>query len=91
MEGKRSQNPDPFKTERVGHPEKLRQLLGVDVLEWYHSIVRICQQEKCERVGQPIGDTNGNCHGRRGAKLLQHESEYEIFCTLMSTSKGMTC
>jgi len=53
MEGKRSQNPDPFKAERVGHPEKLRQLLGVDVLEWYHSIVRICQQEKCERVGHP--------------------------------------
>jgi hypothetical protein len=48
--------PRPFKTERVGHPEKLRQLLGVDVLEWYHSIVRICQQEKCERVGHPPRD-----------------------------------
>jgi hypothetical protein len=28
--------PRPFKTERVGHPEKLNQSLGDDVLEWYH-------------------------------------------------------
>lgn len=26
----------PFKTERVGHPEKLNQSLGDDVLKWYH-------------------------------------------------------
>src|ERR1700686_1982210 len=36
----------PFKPERVGHPEKLRQLHGVGVLEWYHPIVSYRQQEK---------------------------------------------
>jgi len=30
--------------ERVGHPEKLNQFLGVDVLEWYHAIVNARQQ-----------------------------------------------
>src|SRR6266705_4567696 len=39
--------------ERVGHPEKLNQSLGVDVLEWYHAIVNARQQKKCERVGHP--------------------------------------
>jgi hypothetical protein len=45
--------PRPFKPERVGHPEKLNQSLGVDVLEWYHPIVRVSQQKKYERVGHP--------------------------------------
>ena len=45
--------PRPFKSERVGHPEKPNQSLGVDVLEWYHATVRIRQQKKCERVGHP--------------------------------------
>jgi hypothetical protein len=27
----RTENPDPFKTKRVGHPERLGRLLGVDV------------------------------------------------------------
>jgi len=44
--------PRPFKTERVGHPEKQNQILGVDVLEWYHPIVRIRQQENT-RKGVP--------------------------------------
>jgi hypothetical protein len=52
MESKKSK-PRPFKTERVGHPEKPNQFLGVDVLEWYHATVRIRQQKKCERVGHP--------------------------------------
>jgi hypothetical protein len=39
--------------ERVGHPEKLNQLPGVDVLEWYHQKVRACQHKKRERVGHP--------------------------------------
>jgi hypothetical protein len=40
-------------TERVGHPEKLSQSLGVDVLGWYHPIVRVRQQKKHEMVGHP--------------------------------------
>ena len=44
MELKRNQNPDPLKPERVGHPEKLKQFLGVDVLKWYHPIVRTMQK-----------------------------------------------
>jgi hypothetical protein len=52
-ERKRSQNPDPIKTERVGHPEKRNQFLGVDVLEWYHAIVIARQQKKREWVGHP--------------------------------------
>jgi len=47
--------PRPFKTERVGHPKKLNQSLGVDVLEWYHPIVSVRQQKRGERVGhQPF-------------------------------------
>ena len=38
--------PRPFKTERVGHPEKLNQSLGVDVLEWYHPAVCVRQQKR---------------------------------------------
>jgi len=45
MERKRSQNPAPFKTERVGHPEKPNQSLGVDVQEWYHLNVIRRQEE----------------------------------------------
>jgi hypothetical protein len=45
--------PRPFKTERVGHPERLNQFLRVDVLEWYHPIVKARQQKKCERVRRP--------------------------------------
>jgi hypothetical protein len=37
--------PRPFKTERVGHPEKRNQSLGDDVLEWYHPSA-CCRQEK---------------------------------------------
>ena len=39
MELKRNRNPDPLKPERVGHPKKLKQSLGVDVLKWYHPTV----------------------------------------------------
>jgi hypothetical protein len=53
IERKRSQNPDPLNPERVGHPENLNQSLGVDVLEWYHPIVRPRQQKKHKRVGHP--------------------------------------
>jgi hypothetical protein len=50
---KESSKPRPFRTERVGHPEKLNQFPGVDVLEWYHSTLRVRQQKKRERVGHP--------------------------------------
>jgi hypothetical protein len=52
-ERKRSQNPDPIKGERVGHPEKPNQFLGVDVLEWYHPAVRVHLQKKSGRMGHP--------------------------------------
>ena len=42
---KRTAKPRPFKPERVGHPEKLNQSLGVDVPQWYHPNV-ICRQEE---------------------------------------------
>jgi len=42
----------PFEIARVGHPEKLNQFLGDNVLEWYNSLVPVCQEE-CERVGHP--------------------------------------
>jgi hypothetical protein len=32
----RPQNPDPFETERVGHPERPNQSPVVDILEWYY-------------------------------------------------------
>jgi hypothetical protein len=51
--GTEPQNPDPFEPERVGHPEKPNQFLGVDVLEWYHPAVRVRQREKHERVVHP--------------------------------------
>src|SRR5579864_6801377 len=62
--GGEGRNPDPFKTERVGHPEKPSPPLGVDVLQWYHRNA-ICHQHekfakdqppaplKTERVGHP--------------------------------------
>jgi hypothetical protein len=34
---KQKAKPRPFKTERVGHPEKLNQFLGDELLEWYHT------------------------------------------------------
>jgi hypothetical protein len=53
MASKGSQNPDPLKAKRVGHPERQKQFLGVDVLEWYHAIVRVRQQKKRQRLGHP--------------------------------------
>jgi hypothetical protein len=43
----------PFKTERVGYPEKLNQSLSVDALEWYHPTVTRRQKENWRRVGHP--------------------------------------
>jgi len=41
--------------ERVGHPENQNQLLGVDVLEWYHPTVIIRRQKNHERLAtRPI-------------------------------------
>jgi hypothetical protein len=40
-----SQTTDPSKNQRVGHPEEPNQLLSLDVLEWYYSIVGIRQEE----------------------------------------------
>jgi hypothetical protein len=45
--------PRPFKTERVGHPEKPNQSLGFDVLEWYHLNAIRRQEENWGRVGHP--------------------------------------
>jgi hypothetical protein len=45
--------PRPFGNERVGHPEKLNQSLGDDVLEWYHPCTWCRQEKKRERVGHP--------------------------------------
>jgi hypothetical protein len=57
--------PRPFKAERVGHPEKPNQSLGVDVLQWYHSIVNERQQKKHERGSHPPSN-------------LQHHSELSL-------------
>jgi hypothetical protein len=51
--------PRPFKSQRVGHPERQKQFLGVDVLEWYHAIVRVRQQKKRQRLGHPPGWLSG--------------------------------
>jgi len=57
---KAKSKPRPFKTERVGHPEKPNQFLGVDVLQWYHPIMTCRKEENAEgwptrpeRVGHP--------------------------------------
>jgi hypothetical protein len=55
MEAQRSQNPDPFKPERVGHPEKLNQSPGVDVPERYHPNRMRRQEEKLRKGGPPAG------------------------------------
>ena len=44
--------PRPFKTERVGHPEKPNRPLSVDLLGWYHPSVSV-RQLKNQRVGLP--------------------------------------
>jgi hypothetical protein len=52
--GGKGKSPTLLKTERVGHPEKPRHFLGIDVPEWYHPIVDVRQQKtKQERVGHP--------------------------------------
>src|SRR5579863_10067895 len=38
-----------FETERVEHPQKPNQSLGVDVLEWYDPTVRVRQQKKTRK------------------------------------------
>jgi hypothetical protein len=43
----------PFKGERVGHPERRNQFLGVDVLEWYHPTRGVRQLKNYQRVGHP--------------------------------------
>src|SRR6266446_6994632 len=49
---KRSQTPDPYKP-KGRPPGKAKPVLGDNILEWYHSLARVCQPEKCERVGHP--------------------------------------
>jgi hypothetical protein len=53
MEAQRSQNPDPFKPERVGHPEKQNQSNGDDVLEPYHPNWMPRQEEKLRKGAPP--------------------------------------
>src|SRR5260221_6320661 len=59
---KEKSKPRPFKTERVGHPERLNQSLGVDVLEWYHLNVIGRQEENCARVGHPPVNSISTAH-----------------------------
>jgi hypothetical protein len=57
--------PRPFKLERVGHPEKPNQSLGVDVLEWYPLNVIRRQEGNWGRVGHPrvkqVSHSKGTC------------------------------
>src|SRR5713101_4951509 len=53
INGSEFKNPALPKTGRIGHPEKLIRSPGVDVLEWYHSKMRVRQLKKHERVGHP--------------------------------------
>ena len=57
--GHGTSTPRPFKTERVGHPEKLNRFLSVDVLEWYHPTVD-CGQEEKKRKGAPPANYGSN-------------------------------
>jgi len=50
---KEKSKPRPFKTERVGHPEKLNRFLRIDVLEWYHPCACCRQEEKTRKGGPP--------------------------------------
>ena len=56
--GEESPKLRPFKAERVGHPEKRNQSLGVDVLEWYHSNATRRQEEKSRTGGPPANGWN---------------------------------
>jgi tetratricopeptide (TPR) repeat protein len=47
---KEKSNPRPFKSERVGHPEKQNQSHSDDVLEWYHPCAGCRQEKKHGRV-----------------------------------------
>lgn len=67
LDAKRSQNPDPFETERVG-PGKLNQSPGVDVLEWYHLIVWIGEWKK-PRNGEPPAQASQNQSYAEGLEL----------------------
>ena len=40
-------------TEGVGHPKRLNWSLGVDMLEWYYSNVRVRQLEETRKGGPP--------------------------------------
>jgi hypothetical protein len=51
--GREIKTPTLLKLKRVGHPEKLNQSLGVDVLEWYPVNVIRSQEENWRRVGHP--------------------------------------
>jgi hypothetical protein len=53
--------PRPFKHERVGHPEKQNQFLGVDVLEWYHPCVSYRQEKKPRQDGPPAKSKEKPC------------------------------
>jgi len=59
MEAQRSQNLDPFKPERIGHPEKVNQFLGVDVPEWYHPNWMPRQEEKLRKGAPPARGGGG--------------------------------
>jgi hypothetical protein len=39
--------------QSVGHPEKPKQSLSVEIHEWYHPTVNVRQQKKRERVCHP--------------------------------------
>jgi hypothetical protein len=67
MEEKRIQNPAPPRGGRVGHPKgqrpkKQRQYRRIDVLKWYHPVVRNCQQKK-SAIGLAASLNLGNVCG----------------------------
>ncbi len=55
---KEKPKPRPFKPERVGHPERLNQSLGVDVLEWYLQTRCAVKRKSCGRVRHPPSPAN---------------------------------
>ena len=58
----RTQKPKSFKPGRVGRPERLNQFLDVNILQWYHPIVRDRQDKSAAGLATrvayaPFGET----------------------------------
>src|SRR6266581_3189925 len=88
---KEKSKPRPFKTERVGHPERLNQSLGDDVLEWYHPIVNARQQKKCERVGHPPTFDIRTIHSGGLLRTLQFNIAFLLTSGSQCTARSAPC